>query len=527
MTDLTTWFFFATCIYITSNSCKVLSKFNKNIYRSIMSFTLQVLIFSSLPFILALLVLKSYLSSSKHHKNLPPSPPKLPLIGNLHQLGSSPHRALQAMAQTYGPLILLRLGSVPVLVASSVEAAREIMKTHDLTFANRPFLNIPNKIFYASQDIAFSQYGEYWRQVKSIAVLHLLSNKRVQSYRHVRDEETLRMMETIQKAEGSVVNLSELLVSLTNNIICRVALGKRHDGRKFKKLLQQTMELLGCFSVGSYIPSLRWVDRLSGLEKNANAVVKEFDEFLEGVIDEHVNNKAVDVEGRDLVDVILEIQRDNVTGFHLERDMVKAIVLDVFTGGTDTSSTSLEWAIAELLGHPHAMKKLQQEALEIGQGRSMISEDDLENMPYLKAVLKETLRLHTPLPLLVPRESTRDIKLLGYDIPSGTRVLVNAWAIARDPTIWEAPDEFRPERFLNSSIDYKGFHFEFLPFGAGRRGCPGIQFAVVVNELVLANLVYKFNLALMGEKGLDMSETSGITVHLKCPILVSATPVCS
>ncbi|KAJ0807215.1 putative cytochrome P450 [Helianthus annuus] len=173
------------------------------------------------------------------------------------------------------------------------------------------------------------------------------------------------------------------------------------------------------------------------------------------------------------------------------------------------------------------MKKLQQEVIEIAEGKPVIHEKDLEKMHYLKATIKETLRLHTPIPLLVPRESTQDVKLMGYNIPSRTQVIINASAIARDPTLWEEPDEFRPERFLNSSIDFKGFHFELLPFGAGRRGCPGIQFAMVVNELALANVVYKFNLALpngVKEKDLDMSETSGITVHKKSPLLVMATP---
>ncbi|KAI3717809.1 hypothetical protein L1987_69658 [Smallanthus sonchifolius] len=204
--------------------------------------------------------------------------------------------------------------------------------------------------------------------------------------------------------------------------------------------------------------------------------------------------------------------------------MIKAIILDLFTGGIHTTSTSLDWAIAELLRHPQAMKELQQEALKTGQGRSMIVEEELEKMPYLKAVLKETLRLYPPLPLLVPHESTQDVKVLGYDIPSGTQVIVNAWAIGRDPSKWEGPEEFRPERFLNNSIDYKGLHFELIPFGAGRRGCPGIQFAMIINELVLANLVYKFDLEMVGDDGLDMSETNGIAVHKKCPILVSATP---
>ncbi|CAI9268621.1 unnamed protein product [Lactuca saligna] len=172
------------------------------------------------------------------------------------------------------------------------------------------------------------------------------------------------------------------------------------------------------------------------------------------------------------------------------------------------------------------MEKVQQEVTEIAQGRSMILEKDLEKMNYLKAIIKETLRLHTPVPLLVPRESTQDVKVMGYDIPSGTQAIVNAWAIGRDPTLWEEPEEFRPERFLNSSTDYKGLHFELLPFGGGRRGCPGIPFAIIIIELALANMIYKFDLALPdGVKGkdLDMSEKYGLVVHRKSPLIVVAT----
>ncbi|KAD6119524.1 hypothetical protein E3N88_10795 [Mikania micrantha] len=231
------------------------------------------------------------------------------------------------MAQSYGPLMLIHLGTVPALVSSSVDAAKEIMKTHDLIFASRPRLSIPSRIVYDNKDIAFSQYGEYWRQVKSIAVVHLLSNKRVQSYEHVRSDEMGLMMDKILRSNGSVFNLSELIITLTNNVVCRVALGRTYEGRKFKNLLHRTMELLGCFSVGSYIPSLKWVDRLSGLVRKADDVAKEFDELLEGVIEEHLNEKRVGVEGRDLVDILLELQRDRLKGFHLERDMIKAIIL--------------------------------------------------------------------------------------------------------------------------------------------------------------------------------------------------------
>ncbi|CAH1419147.1 unnamed protein product [Lactuca virosa] len=442
-------------------------------------------------------------SASKTHKNQPPSPRKLPIIGNLHQLGSNPHRSLQALTQAQGPLVLIQLGSVPVLVASTAEAAREILKTHD---------------------------------VRSIAVLALLSSRRVQSFKRVREEETRLLIDKIGENCGSLVDLGDLLNSLTNNIVCRVALGRTYHGMKFNDLLARFAYLLGAFSVGNYIGWLSWVDRLSGLEARTKKVAEEFDEFLEVVLEEHINKKRTVEEGdiagenyesQDYVDILLDAQRENTTNFTLDRDVIKATIIDVFAAGTDTTFAAIEWAISELIRHPKVMKKLQKEVTEIAQGKSMITEEDLEKMHYLHAVLKETLRLHTPLPLLISRKSTEYVKLMGYDIPAGTQVIINAWAIGRDPSLWEDAEQFKPERFLNSSIDYKGMHFEFLPFGAGRRGCPGIQFAIAINELVLANLVYKYDLALpddvRGEE-LDMSEYTGLTLHRKFPLLVVPNP---
>ncbi|KAI3807075.1 hypothetical protein L1987_22997 [Smallanthus sonchifolius] len=219
--------------------------------------------------------------------------------------------------------------------------------------------------------------------------------------------------------------------------------------------------------------------------------------------------------------------KDGTTGFTFERDTVKAIILDVFLAGMDTASKSLEWVTSELIRHPRVLEKLQHEVKEIAQGRSMIVEEDLEKMQYLKAVIKESLRLHMPATLLAPRISTQDVKLMGYDIPAGTQVIINAWAIGRDPMSWEEPEEFRPERFLENSISYKGLHFEWLPFGAGRRACPGIQFGVAIMELALANIVYKFDLGLpngVKQEDLDMSEKYGIVLHKKSPLVVTTSP---
>ncbi|KAL3835259.1 hypothetical protein ACJIZ3_009995 [Penstemon smallii] len=492
-------------------------------------------VFWSILFILLLLLYKW--NYSKPKKNLPPSPKKLPLIGNLHQLGPYPHRSLQSLSRHHGPLMLLHLGSVPVLVVSTADAAREIMKTQDLIFSNRPKLRIPDKLLYSCKDVSFAPYGEYWRDVRSICVLQLLSNKRVQSFRHVRETETSLMIQKIKLQESSsVVNLSDVFSTLTNDIVCKAAFGRKYnntnsnsDGQQqcFKVLLAEFVELLGRFSVGDYIPWLGWIDGINGLSRRVEKVAKEFDQFLEGVISEKKLDK--DHKGSDFVDILIEIQKESEDTSHpIENDVIKALILDMFAAGTDTTSSALVWTMTELLRHPNTLKNLQNEVKEVtAAGKEEITEDDLDKMHYLKAVIKESLRLHSPLPLLVPRESTEDTKVMGYEIAARTQVIINAWAISRDPLLWEDPQEFKPERFLKTSIDFKGVHFELIPFGAGRRGCPGLMFAVAVIELALAKLVHKFNIGLPKgetEKDLDISEVNGITVHKKHPLLVVINP---
>nr|QPC57095.1 CYP71AJ50 [Kitagawia praeruptora] len=477
---------------------------------------------------------KSLRIRTRVSKNLPPSPPKLPVIGNLHQLGSDPHISLRSLAQKYGPLMLLKFGSVPVLVVSTADAAREIMKTHDLVFSDRPDSSISNRIFYNGKDVALARYSEYWRKVKSVCVLQLLSKRRVNSFRNVREEEVALLIQNIGFSHSEIVNLSELFSELTSSVLCRVALGRKYEsdkGKSYKKLLGEMTELLGYFrSKGKYIPLLYWVDWLEGLQGKVEILANEIDAFLEGVVRDHQNAIAPDNSdaSNDFVSILLEIQKQNKdSDFTINRDCIKAVILDMFFAGIETPSTTIEWTIAALIKNPDIMMKLQDEVREICKGKPEVLEDDLVEMHYLKAVIKESMRLYIPAPLLLPRAAREDVKLMGYDIKSGTQVLVNAWAIARDPSVWDNPEEFRPERFLNSPIDYKGLHYEYLPFGAGRRSCPGIRFAMALTELAIANVVHKFDFKLPdGERmvDLDMTSATGITVHKKFPLLVIATP---
>ncbi|KAL2943920.1 Cytochrome P450 71A1 [Bienertia sinuspersici] len=473
---------------------------------------------------------------NKKDLNLPPSPPRLPIIGNLHQLGKLPHRSLRSLSQKYGDYMLLYLGNRPTLVVSSSTAAEQIMKTHDLVFANRPNLRFISKIFYDGNDVAFSSYGEKWRHRKSICVTEILNNKRVQSYRSIRQEEVGCLIETIKRSSGEIINLSKIFTMLFKGITCRTALGKRYDnGDDFYMLFKELVKLMGEVSVGDYVPFLGWVDRLTGLEGRVEIVRKRFDKFIEEVIQEHqirVNitryNEDEKVKNvKDFVDVLLEIQQGDPE--ELSTVSIKALILDIFAGGTETTSTTIEWAMTELIRHPRIMMKVQREVRSIVKANTRVIEDDLENLEYLKAVIKETLRLHPPAPLLVFRESSENVKIENYDISARTQVIINAWAIQLDPKSWQDPEAFIPERFFNnaSSVDFKGQHFQFIPFGAGRRGCPGIAFGIVNAELVLASLVYEFNWMLPnGREGdtLDVDECVGITVGRRNPLMVIATP---
>jgi cytochrome P450 len=495
--------------------------------------TMFLFIFSFIILVLFNSLLKWF---RKPKKNLPPSPSKLPIIGNFHQLGSRTHRSLQMLAKKHGPVFLLHLGQAPVLVITSPDAAREIMKTHDQIFSSRPKATVASKLLYGGKDMAFSPYGEYWRQVRSIGVLKLLGNKRVQSYTMVREEETRVMVDKITEASNNnqVININELLSSLTNDVVSRVALGFKisqgEKGKRFKVLLGEFAQLLGALCIGDYVPWLWWVDRVTGLIGNVERIAKGIDEFLQDIVDDHLEKmkKGESVEdSKNFVEILLDIQRENKLGFPISMDTIKALILDMFAAGTDTTSIGMEWIVTELLRNPRVMNKLRNEVRQVVKGKPNVTEEDLEKMSYLRLVIKETLRLHTPVPLLLPRESTHHTKIQGYDVEAGTQVIINAWAIGRDPSVWEDPEEFKPERFLNTSIDFKGFDFEYTPFGAGRRGCPGIQFGMAVTELALATLLYKFDVALPPGKraeDMDMTETPGISAHPISTIFVVATP---
>ncbi|KAL7244872.1 hypothetical protein ACSBR2_000257 [Camellia fascicularis] len=490
--------------------------------------------------LLILVALPIFLFFFVLHKNrgngqvlLPPGPPGLPFIGNLHQLdNSAPHRYFWQLSKQYGPLMSLRLGSVPTLVVSSAKMAKEVMKTHDLEFSSRPSMVGPQKLSYNGLDLAFAPYNDYWRQMRKVCVLQLFNTKRVQSFHSVREEEVHRVIEKISKlaSEDKGINLSEMLMALTSTTICRVAFGKRyedegHERSRFHSLLNEGQAMFVSFFISDYFPSMGWVDRLSGLYGRLEKNFKEFDKFYQEIIDDHLDPKRRKSNQEDITDVLLKLQNDRSFAIDITFDHIKAVLMNIFFGGTDTSAATLVWAMTALMQNTEAMKRVQEEVRNLVGEKGSVDEDDLQNLPYLKAVVKETMRLHPAVPLLVPRETTQTCKIDGYEIPPKTLVYVNAWAIGRDPEAWDNPQEFLPERFIGSTIDFKGQDFELVPFGAGRRGCPGLYMGAVQVELTLANLLCAFDWELpvgMKKEDLDTEVKPGVTMHKKIALCLVA-----
>lgn len=252
------------------------------------------------------------------------------------------------------------------------------------------------------------------------------------------------------------------------------------------------------------------------------AISGAVDHILEKVIDEHKQD-ASENQGnhKDFVDVMLSLMNE-MKNFHqepsylIEQENIKGIVWDIIIGAIDTSAITIEWLLSELFRHPRVMRQLQEELENVIGMERMVEEVDLANLVYLDMVLKEGLRLHPAGPLLLPHESIEDITLNGYYIPKKSRIIINAWAIGRDPNIWSNNvEDFFPERFIGSNIDFQGKDFQFIPFGSGRRKCPGMQLGLINVRLVLAQLVHCFDWKLpngMLPSELDMSEEFGLAL---------------
>ncbi|XP_071742525.1 germacrene A hydroxylase-like [Rutidosis leptorrhynchoides] len=453
-------------------------------------------------------------------ENLPPQPWKLPFIGHLHHLhGALPHRAFGRLADKIGPVIHLQLGEVSTVVISSPVFAKEVMKTHDLTFANRSKLLAAEVIAYDYKDIIFAPYGEYWRQMRKICILELSSAKKVRSFESIRDEESWNLIESIKGS--NMVDLTKMIDTMMNVIAVKVAVGSKcRDQDDLLALIKDIASLSSGFDVSDLFPSVKVLPLVTGSMKKMTMIRNKIDKLLDSIISDHQERRTdgLSDHNEDLLEVLLRLKDDGGLRFPLTSDHIKAILVDIFAAGTDTAAVTIEWAMLELMKNPNIMEKVQAELRLVLKGKNKIYESDIQELEYFKLVIKETLRLHPPLPLLVPRECKVKCEIGVYQIPANTKVIINVWKIGRDPDYWVDPESFIPERFNESSVNMMGTDFEFLPFGAGRRMCPGMNLGLANIELPLARLLYHFNWGLpngVSSEDLDMSETLAATLNLK------------
>ncbi|KAK3022591.1 hypothetical protein RJ639_046196, partial [Escallonia herrerae] len=468
--------------------------------------------------------LQSWFKKKKKKSNgrLPPSPKSLPILGHLHMLGKNPHQDLHKLAEKHGPVMYMRFGFVPNIIVSSPQAAEQFLKIHDLVYASRPPHEAAKYISYDQRNLSFSPYGTYWRDMRKLCTLELLSNLKINSFQAMRREELGLLVEVIENAakERVAVDLSARVASMSADMSCRMVLGKKYmdkdiDEKGFKAVIKEGMQLAATPNLGDYFPYLGALD-LQGLTRRMKAIAKIFDGFFEKSIDEHTDpSRDRSEQAKDFVDTMLVIMESGKAEFEFDRSHIKATLLDMLAASMDTSATAIDWVLSELLKHPYVLKKVQEEIEQVVGMERMVEESDLDGLKYLDMVIKEAFRLHPVAPLLLPHESMEDCTINGYHIPKNSRVIVNVWAIGRDPEAWADAENFVPERFVGSNIDLRGRDFQLLPFGSGRRGCPGMQLGLAVVRLVVAQLVHCFDWELpnnMLPEELDMTEDFGLVV---------------
>lgn len=491
----------------------------------------------SLILLSLLLLLVAYNLYNRLRFKLPPGPRPLPVVGNLYDVKPVRFRCYAEWAKQYGPIISVWFGSTLNVVVSNTELAREVLKEHDQSLADRHRSRSAAKFSRDGKDLIWADYGPHYVKVRKVCTIELFSPKRLESLRPIREDEVSAMVEDIfnhctnSENYGKSLKLREFLGAVSFNNITRLAFGKRfvnsngvmdEQGLEFKAIVANGLKLGASLAMAEHIPWLRW---MFPLEEEAFAKHgARRDRLTRAIMEEHT--KARNLSGNvknHFVDALLTLKDK----YDLSEDTIIGLLWDMITAGMDTTAISVEWAMAEIVRNPRVQKKVQEELDNaIGVDRIM-TENDFSNLPYLQCVVKEAMRLHPPTPLMLPHRSNANVKIGGYDIPKGSNVHVNVWAVARDPAVWKNPEEFRPERFFEEDVDMKGHDLRLLPFGAGRRVCPGAQLGINLVTSMLGHLLHHFEWTPppgMKAEEIDMTESPGLVSYMKTPVQAVATP---
>ncbi|XP_051136977.1 cytochrome P450 CYP82D47-like [Andrographis paniculata] len=500
-----------------------------------MAMPMEIGLLSSYGFtaIFCIAIVLLYTTLTKHReKNLPPEAAGgRPLIGHLSLLSGPelPHAVLSDMADKYGAVFTIRLGAKRGLIISSWEAAKECLTTNDVVFGNRPKTSAIQHMSYNFAMFGFSGYGAYWRELRKISVLNLLSNHKVAQLGNDLLEHELKSMMRSLNSEGKA-EMKKYFGDLTLNLMARIVAGdvgsdkEVVEGDKWRKAIKEFFRMMDVLTMADVLPFLKWFENTKEFERTGG----ELDGVLQAWLDEHKKRNRLEESGSFMGEMIGSAEKVARAFEGYDADTInKATCQVLMLGGTYTISATLTWTLCLLLNNRDVLTKALEELdTHVGRARRVQS-SDLSNLVYIRAIIKETLRLYPPAPILPPRESVANCTVAGYHIPAGTRLMINAWKLHRDPRIWSDPLKFEPERFLtdHKEIDFKGgVNFELVPFGGGRRVCPGISFSLQVVELTIASLLQGFDIETLSDECVDMRGSFGSTNMKATPLEVVLKP---
>ncbi|KAM3199934.1 hypothetical protein P3L10_032294 [Capsicum annuum] len=447
-------------------------------------------------------------------QNLTPSPYiSLPIIDHLYLLKKPLHKTLAKISEKHGPLLFLRFGSRPVLLVSSPSFAEQCFTKNDVVFASRPRLLAGKHLGYNYATLVWASYGQHWRNLRRIATLEILSTQRIQMFSDIRRDEVRALLQCLVRGKTNgrdpktnTVDMKAAFFEMTLNILTMMIAGKRYYSDS-----------------GDFVPLLKWIGA-NNLEDKVKLVKEKRDKFMQDLIEEHKNRRkgsSLEQKNNTMIDVLLSLQ-DSEPDYYTD-EVIRGMGIVMLTAGTDTTASTMEWALSLLLNNPEALKKAQDEIdTHIGESSRLLDDSDLDQLSYLHGIINETLRISPAAPCLVPHESSKESVLGGFRVPHGTKLLVNLWAIQNDAKLWEEPNEFKPERFN----DFKGQRdgFRLMPFGYGRRGCPGENLAMHVAGLALGSLIQCFEWERVSEELVDMTGGPGLTMPKAIPLLAKCRP---
>ncbi|XP_049344182.1 cytochrome P450 81C13-like [Solanum verrucosum] len=472
-------------------------------------------------------------------RNLPPSPFSFPIIGHIYLLKSTLHLTLTSLSAKYGPVLYLKLGyNMPVIVVSSPSAVEECLTKNDVIFANRPKTLAGDKFTFNYTVYVWAPYGQLWRILRRLTVVELFSSQSLQKSSTLRDQEIGTFIRSLYKFSTSnnngskKVDLTNWAFTLVFNLMTKIIAGKHivnEEDAGMEKGIEMIEKLRGTFLVTisflnmcDFLPILRWFG-YKGLEKKMDVIHSKRNQFLNSLIDEFRHNKISGLKPNDttLIETLLSFQ-ESEPEFYTD-DIIKSIMLVVFVAGTETSSSTIQWVMRLLLAHPEVLHKLRADIDNKVGNKRLVRESDLTKLPYLRCIVNETMRLYPPIPLLLPHYSTEDCTVGGYDVPKHTMLLINAWAVHRDPKVWDDPEKFKPERFEATEGETERFNYKLIPFGMGRRACPGTDMGLRAVSLALGALVQCFDWQIEEEESLEASYHARMSMQNK-PLKAVCTP---